>query len=139
MKRVSTFLMVLLLLCAMTPWSSAAQANEMQPLWTYVTKVNGTLDISNTGMAKVTAKGGADSKGVTKITVSASLQQLIGGTWKELKSWTSSSDGTSVSLSEKSWSVAHGYSYRVVASVKAYTGTALLEQGSSIQNFGYFA
>lgn len=138
MKRVSTFLMVLLLLCAMTPWSSAAQANEMQPLWMYVTKVTGTLDISNTGMAKVTAKGEANSKGVTKITVSASLQQLKGGKWEEVKSWTSSSDGTSVSLSEKSWPVAHGYSYRVVATTKAYNGTKLLEQGSYIANYGYF-
>lgn len=139
MKRVSTLAMVLLLICVMIPCGSAAQANEMQPLWTYVTKITGTIEISNTGMAKVTAKGVANSKGVTKTTVTASLQQLKGGKWEAVKSWSSSSDGTSVSLSEKSWPVAHGYSYRVVTTVKAYAGTSLLEQGSSTRNFGYFA
>ena len=138
MKRMATCLMALLLLCALSPWGAAAQAEGMQPLWTYVTKVIGTITISSGGTAKVTAEGAARSQGVTKTTVTASLQQFKDGKWQEIKSWTISSNGTSTKLSEKSWPVAHGYNYRVVATTKAYAGTTLLEQGSYTANYGYF-
>lgn len=138
MKRVSMFLMVLLLLCAIAPCGFAVQADEVQPLWTYVTKVGATIDISDAGVAKVKATGEANTKGVTKTTITASLQQMKDGKWKEVKSWTVSSNSMSASLPEKSWAVNHGYSYRVVATAKAYKGTTLLEQGSHTQNYGYF-
>lgn len=138
MKRVSMFLMVLLLLCAIAPCGFAAQADEVQPLWTYVTKVGATIDISDAGVAKVKATGEANTKGVTKTTITASLQQLKNGTWQEVKSWTASSSSTRASISEKSWAVNHGYSYRVVATAKAYNGATLLEQGSHTQSYGYF-
>ena len=138
MKRITTSLMAVLLLCALSPWGAAAQTEGMQPLWTYVTKVIGTINISSSGTAKVTAAGEARSLGVTKTTVTASLQQFKDGKWQEIKSWTITSNGTSAKLSENSWPVACGYSYRVVVTAKAYGGATLLEQGSYTAGYGYF-
>lgn len=138
MKTARSFLVLLLLVCVGNPWCSAATSDSVQPMWLYITQIDGTIDISTGGYAKVKAEGQANSKEVTRVTLMASLQQNVGGTWKEVKSWTASSNGTYVSLSEKVWPVAHGYSYRVVISTKAYNDNALLEQRSYTANYGYF-
>lgn len=86
----------------------------------------------------MTAEEEARRQGVTKTSVTASLQQFKGGKWQEIKSWTITSNGTSTKLPEKSWALAHGYSYRVVVTAKAYGGATLLEQGSYTAGYGYF-
>lgn len=138
MKRTFVFLTALLLLCASVSWVSAAPGDTVQPLWVYVNYVSGTIDISSGGMAKVSASTRMKPEKVQKTIITASLQQYEAGQWKEIKSWTASSSGTSAKLSEKSWPVAHGYSYRVVVTAKAYDGATLLEQGSYTASYGYF-
>ena len=138
MKRTFVFLTALLLLCASVSWVSAAPGDTIQPLWVYVNYVNGTIDISSGGMATVSASTRMKPGKVQKTTITASLQQYEAGRWKEIKSWTASSSGTSAKLSEKNWMVAHGYSYRVLITAKAYAGTTVLEQGSYTANYGYF-
>ena len=138
-KRCFSFLLTAILFLTIIPWASAAMGSEVQPMWTYVTSVAGKIDISANGTATISATGTADRKGVTKVTVTASLQQYNAGKWKEVKSWAATNDGTAVELTQKSWNVNHGYSYRVVVTAKAYSGTTLLEQGSSTENYGYFA
>lgn len=132
-KILAVLLSAVLLICLLCPYASA-----VQPLWDYVTNITGTLDISSFGTATITASGTAGTRGVTKCTVIASLQQLKNGSWTELKSWSDSSNSHAASLSTKKWIVAHGYEYRLVITLKAYSDTELLEIGSGTINYGMF-
>ena len=41
-------------------------------------------------------------------------------------------------LYDKTWPVAHGYSYRLVVTGKAYSGSTLLESASYVTEYGYY-
>lgn len=125
--------------CSLVPYASAAQREEIQPMWTYLTRITGSLDISSGGTASVTAKVKAESGEVARVAMNVSLQRYVSGAWKEMKSWDVSSNSASVSLSEKKWQVYHGYSYRAVVTTKVYNENALLEQATKTISYGYYA
>lgn len=140
MKQCRNMLLALLLICAMVPSAFAARQETIQPMWLYLTDISGDLDISSGGLSSVSASAYANPRGeVARMTLTASLQQYVSGTWKEVKVWTASNNSASVNLGEKAWQVHHGYSYRLVITTKAYNDNALLEQASKTINYGYFA
>lgn len=64
-------------------------------------------------------------KGITtKVTITANLQQYKGGKWVNIKTFTKSSNAFSTSLNE-TVSINKGYTYRVSAQVKAYSGSSV--------------
>lgn len=83
------------------------------------------------GEARVTSTLIGQSK-VTKTSISAKLQRNIKGTWKTIDTWTVSSNSKSCNLS-KSKKVSKGYSYRILATAKAYKGS-LSETNNIISN-----
>lgn len=132
-KLLAVLLSVVLLICLLCPYASA-----VQPRWSYVTDISGTLDISVFGTASITASGSATTRGVNNCTVIASLQQLKNGDWTELKSWSSSSNSHAASLDTKKWPVAHGYEYQLVITLEAYDDTKLLESASATISYGMY-
>lgn len=59
----------------------------------------------------------------TLVEISANLQQYSGSRWVTLKTFTAESGSHRTSLCE-AFSVTKGYSYRVQATIKAYSGSA---------------
>lgn len=110
----------------------------VQPYWTYVSTVGGTIDISSLSIASVSASGSAASPQVTKTICTTQLQKFSGSKWVTLKTWSASANMHYAAISEKHWAVDHGYSYRLYTELKAYNGSTLLETGSSIANYGFY-
>ena len=138
MKKLGAALLTVILLCTMAAGAFSAKAYDIQPMWDYLTRITGTIDIAPNGTATITADGRAVHSSVTTTALNASLQQLKNGSWQELKSWSTTASGTSVKLSSKNWAVAHGYSYRLVVTVTAYQGSKALESASYTKDYGYF-
>ena len=117
---------------------SCAAAVEIAPRWTYVTEVRGTITISSSGTATVSAFGSAWTKNVDNVKLITSLQQNKNGKWETLHSWTVDSNSRTSSLTDSTWPVSHGYSYRLYVSLDAYQGSTLLESGSFTKDYGRF-
>lgn len=133
------FKRVLALVMVVTTLICTASATVISPRWSYISHVGASITISDTlGIATVSALGAAAHKEVDKVTISASLQQMKDGYWVTLKSWLGTSSTYNADLSPQKWPVAHGYSYRVVATLKAYRGSELLETGVYTNLYGYF-
>ena len=131
MKSVVAIVCIML---AVFTYSGAA----VQPCWTYVSTVEGSIDISSLAIASVSASGSAASTQVTKTVCTTQLQKLSGGKWVTLKTWSASSNPHYAVISKKQWAVDHGCSYRLYTELKAYKGDTLLETGSSVANYGYY-
>ncbi len=97
-------------ICAM-----AFGATESVLRWSYIDSITGNLEISENGMATVSASSSCDE--ATSMTVIASLQQYKDGKWKEIKQW-SKSDNTKFVATGGDWPVYHGYEYQLVITSK---------------------
>ena len=135
MKKFSGLVLVtVLLICMLCPCASAV---SIQPRWDYVSSITGDLDITSGGTAALHAEGTAANYDVTSVRITASLQQKD-GTWRELKSWSSSSAGYMAVIDTKRWAVAHDYEYRLVITLKAYKNSTLLETATATIDYGYY-
>ncbi len=132
---MKSILAALLILSAVFPSSSATM---IQPCWSYVSTVGGSIDISPLSIATVSGCGSAASLQVTKTVCKVNIQQLKNRKWTTLNTWTATSNMRFASVSKKYWAVPHGYSYRLYVELQAYNGTKLLETGSSIVDYGYY-
>ncbi len=94
---------------------------EISPQMLYITNANSYIQISSSGRATVEAYVIGYSNTVTKTKVEADLQQLKNGRWTSIKTWSVSKNSYKATLVE-SIQVSKGYSYRVVATVTAYSG-----------------
>lgn len=92
------------------------------PLWTYILDVWQTFDISSSGKAEIVATMDAKNTKSDSLKIVANLQQFKNGSWTTIKSWTSTTESTSL-IFQKSWYVPKGYSYRVLTNYYAYSGT----------------
>lgn len=135
-KKIKVLLAAVLAIAGLLSFSMAA---EIAPRWSYITVVDGTLDISSGGSATVSAKGEAYTQGVDNVKLTASLQQQKNGSWTTIKSWSASANARQVLLSKQTYPVAHGYSYRLSITLKAYKDQTLLESGSTTREYGYFS
>lgn len=135
-KKIKILLAAVLAIAGLLSFSMAA---EIAPRWSYVTAIDGTLGISSNGTASVSAWGDALTKGVDNVELTASLQQYKNGSWSTIKSWSASANSRLVTLAKQTYPVAHGYSYRLSITLKAYKGQTLLESGSTTREYGYFS
>lgn len=108
-----------------TPSSVASFA--IAPRMDYIAQAKGSLYIDSNGVATVKCSVYGYDNLATRVEISANLQQYKSGRWVTLKNFTAESDSHSTSLSE-TYSISKGYSYRVQASIKAYSGSKLETQ-----------
>lgn len=94
----------------------------ISPLWTYILDVWQTFDISSSGKAEIVATMDTKNSEVDNLKIVSNLQQLKNGSWTTIKSWTSTTESTSLIL-QGTWYVSKGYSYRVVTNYYAYNGS----------------
>jgi len=108
--------------------SSAALQSAVQysisPYMDYIAQANGTLYINSNGIATVDCDVYGYQGTTTRVEISANLQQYKSGRWVTIKTFTAISNSHRTSLSE-TYSVTKGYSYRVQATIKAYSGSAV--------------
>lgn len=131
-KKILSFVLMLIVGCG------SAAAADIQPRWSYILTIGGDIDISSFGTATVYGNGTARSTDVNKLAITLDLQQYTNGKWETKKSWSQTSQLFSINTADYSWAVAHGYSYRLYITLKAYNGNRLLETGTGIINYGYF-
>lgn len=133
MKKLS--LKMALMVAVLSIFVASSIAWAATPRWSHLTLFSGDMDIAN-GMATITVVCDASSREADSVAATCSLQQLD-GSWKTLKTWTESDDDTSL-IYEKQYAVAHGYSYRLKVTAKAYKGSTLLESATEYFDYGYY-
>lgn len=139
-KRIGALFMAVILVCCLMPKTTAkADDSDIALQWNYITLINGSVNISKGGVATVQGTGQAAEASVTKVYVKVSLQQYKSNKWTEIASWNSTTNGKVSTIGTKSKAVAHGYSYRIVITTKAYKGSSVLETATKTINYGYFS
>ena len=93
---------------------------DTAPRYQYISSARSNISINSSGVSTISCSALGVS-GVTKIEITAYLQQYKGGRWVNIASWSGS--GTNNCLVSKTKSVTKGYSYRVSAKIKVYKGT----------------
>lgn len=117
MKRITAFLLTVILLFSLALPASAAVKETVQPRYTYINSVYASLSI-NESTGVTTCTGSVSAKNTYPVKVAVYLQQDMGTYWKTVKSWSAS--GTwSVSLTENH-AVYDGYTYRVTVTGYVY-------------------
>lgn len=117
----------------------AAAAVEVQPRWSYILTISGDIDISSAGVATVRGNGSARLNDVDKLVITLELQQFINGKWQTKNTWTETAQFYTITTDNHYWGVAHGYSYQLYITLKAYKGNQLLETGTGTLSYGYFS
>lgn len=128
-KSLSILLSALLLLgvCAGTALATDQQTlpadNPVSPRYVDLQKVEATLTISSTGMAKATCIASAKSK--SDIDVTVYLQKKVGTKWINVDSWSISQKGVLKASVSGNCQVEKGSTYRsyAVAYVNGEKGT----------------
>ena len=96
-------------------------SSEEPTTWlTNISYIKNSLSVNASHTATINC-GVTGYTGVTKTTISATLQKKSGGSWINVKTWTASSASKSASMS-RTKSVTAGQSSRVKAVSKAYKG-----------------
>lgn len=131
---IKKIILLMLYLCLMSSISMglfADQINEEQsleqesiirPYMDYIARASCFLYIYSNGKA-ITDCSVYGYQGITtKVTITANLQQYKGGRWVTIKTFTESANSPRASLYETT-SISKGYTYRVTAEIKAYSGS----------------
>lgn len=92
------------------------------PCMDYIAQANANLYIDSNGVATVKSSVYGYQGTTTRVEISANLQQYKSGRWVTLKTFTAESDTHRISLSN-TCSVTKGYTYRVQATIKAYSNS----------------
>lgn len=103
----------------------------IQPMFTTINLFQNNFDISTDGKATISSYLSASN--VDQVKISGSLQQCKDGRWQTIKSWSSTQNATSSSLSQ-SYYVVSGYSYRYVSYGYTYKKGVLVESTSYTSN-----
>lgn len=112
-----------------------ALAVQVQPRWTESARIGGNFDISASGTASFKVNTQAD--GANKIVMSVKLQKDTGSGWKNVKTWSATSNSRAVSKSG-SQVVKKGAEYQLVISSDVYVGGSLVETAEEVFSYGYF-
>lgn len=127
--------MILLMLCLCLMSSSsikvfADQINKEQvlgeesiisPYMDYIARASCFLYIDSSGKATTDCSVYGYQGTTTKVSIAANLQQYKDGRWATIKTFTESVNSHRASLYETA-TISEGYTYRVTAEVKAYSG-----------------
>ena len=92
------------------------------PMWDYMNDINTTLSISTTGTTTVSGSITGYPSITTRVSIYLYLQQYKDGAWTIIDSWYGTFDSYRGIL-EGTLSVSPGYSYRVMTSYYAYSGS----------------
>ena len=125
MKRISRKVLAVVILVVML--LSTISAYAVTPRWTYLTLIEGSIDISNE-VAEIIVSCDATRDDVTKVKVKCELQKYD-ESWETIKTWTETETGTIVNY-EKTYAVTSGYEYRLKVTGYAYSGSTLLESAT---------
>lgn len=125
--------MTALLLCILMFYAESVQtcAAELEadafavscvvaPHMDYIAQANVTLRINSDGNATVECNVTGYQGIITSVEITADLQQYVDDKWVTIETFTVAKNSYRVSLNE-TYDVSKGYSYRVKASVKAYS------------------
>lgn len=116
-RKIAAALMLALCTALMPANAYAAEAaafNEaIQPYYVLITSANSNVGTDGTISASITAVSTAK-----KCTMDATLQKYSGGKWSDVKSWSVTEEGDSVSI-RKTNSLSAG-TYRLVCDVTVY-------------------
>lgn len=132
-KRIVSLALCYLMLCGGSVQTFATEPNvfvpptvysEISPYMDYIAQASGSLYIDSNGVATVKSSVYGYQGTTTRVEISANLQQYKSGRWITLKNFTTESNSHRTSLSD-THSVSKGYSYRVQATIKAYSGSAV--------------
>lgn len=131
-KRILSFILCCFMLLASGTQAFAAESNIsdspsatflISPRMNYIVQAKGSLYIDSKGIATVDCSVYGYQGTTTRVEISANLQQYKSGRWVTLKTFTAENDSHRTSLTD-TYSVTKGYSYRVQASIKAYSGSS---------------
>lgn len=125
--------MVMLILCGVLTLAGNAQvfaediadmaSMVVSPRMDYIDFASANLIIDSAGNATIRCSAQGYSGTTTRMEISAKLQRYVDGKWVTLKTFTANSNSYSVSLRD-SYKVSKGYTYRVRATVHAYSGSS---------------
>lgn len=93
------------------------------PTWEFIHSARCTIS-NYQGRALITCNVNGNSGITTKISITADLQRYQNGHWSRISSFSKTTYSHNLFLSEPV-SVASGYTYRVVARIHAYSGSAV--------------
>lgn len=130
-KKVISLLICILMIAVHIPNVFAAEVtpnalpggNVITPQWNYITRINPSLTVDDSGIATVYCSVTGKMGTTTRVEITAELQRYVSGRWVTIRTFTAVSNSHRVTLSE-TYSLTEGYSYRVQATVTAYSGTA---------------
>ena len=97
--------------------------NCISPYMDYISHANSNIYISN-GKATISCSVYGYQGITTRVKIDAKLQQYKNGKWVSIDTFSKESSSYRVSINEIS-SITKGYKYRVQATVKAYSGSAV--------------
>lgn len=130
-KRIALLVLCLCLLCGGTTKVFADQVVGegvsggklvIRPYMDYIARASCFLYIDSNGKATTDCSVYGYQGITTKVTIIANLQQYKGGRWVTVKTYTESVNSHRASLYETT-TISKGYTYRVTAEVKAYSGS----------------
>ncbi len=137
MKKIICIWLLVLMAGFSTVPAYAADGTEnsgaqgvITPRFTYISLLSSGLTINSSGKATCVGLASAyDSSHTTILTVD--LQKFAGSGWSTIKSWSASSNGTSVAVVEKDYYVVYG-TYRVCATAEVYNASNILLERKSL-------
>ena len=95
----------------------------VSPYMDYISHANSNIYISN-GKATISCSVYGYQGITTRVKIDAKLQQYKNGKWVSIDTFSKESNSYRVSINETS-SITKGYKYRVQATIKAYSGSAV--------------
>lgn len=115
MKKITSFILAIALLCTAIPFASAETVPSCGSRFTYIGQASASLTIhESTGIASCYAMCYATNSTLT-VRIVGTLQKLSNGSWSNIKSWEKS--GLSYVALATSRAVISGYTYRFKANI----------------------
>ena len=96
----------------------------IRPYMDYIARASCFLYIDSDGKATTDCSVYGYQGITTKVSITANLQQYKDGRWVTIKTFTESANSHRASL-YKTTAISKGYTYRVTAEIKAYSGSSV--------------
>lgn len=132
-KRIMPLALCLCLLCGGSMRTFAEQVigeeileeeTVIRPYMDYIARASCFLYIDSSGKATTDCSAYGYQGTTTKVSITANLQQYKDGRWVTIRTFTESANSHRASLYETT-TISKGYTYRVTAEVKAYSGSSV--------------
>jgi hypothetical protein len=134
-KRKSTYivLIAILLINLFMVSANAVEHEEkvITPRFSYINFFQNDFSITSYGKSQMSSY--LYTYNSEEVRITGYLQQYKDGSWKNVKNWTKSIDGTSIMLT-KEWYIESEYSYRYVSYGYVYVDGVVVESTSYISN-----